>query len=524
MKNPLAGCTYDRAYQDLKGFSKNGDNFCKQLLSVLQQRANLEITYAEGLGKLAKKLAKVLDKMKVNYICGAWYCVSEGMKSTSDLHCKLGKAIQTEAINPTKRILDEHEKKKKSLDNTVEKTADVVVSNWRQQIKAKKKLKELTRDHEALFRDTENSHPLASPKTKQKLLRNLEKSATKLAKDDEDYYKKNLAACETRLTWGTTLENCHKNILDLEKERLHLLCNMLNCYSQHLSSFGHSLIACHTQMHSAVGKVDTEKDAQMLLGEKAMSVEENKTEFLLTDYYEEDSTSLIEKERRHASIKAKVLRLQKDLEKALQDKRGLERMFQAYLDMPQFSDPKNQNEITEQLSEATLKVNLLQANYFKLGSLLAEMEQKPKPTEPWNNCISKWKEKDCVHSSVMITCPVKVKDFEQTLSTRVASERGSNPSSLSATVCNSNPTPSLRPGNSDAAHPMCIALYDYQTEREDELCLKKGDVIVIHQKDDDGWWHGCLNGKRGIFPATYVEEISPCPDESLPTEEASTCY
>lgn len=43
--------------------------------------------------------------------------------------------------------------------------------------------------------------------------------------------------------------------------------------------------------------------------------------------------------------------------------------------------------------KATLKVNLLQANYFKLGSILAEMEQKPKPTEPWNNCILKWKEK-----------------------------------------------------------------------------------------------------------------------------------
>lgn len=29
---------YDRAYQDLKRFSKNGDNFCKQLMSILQQR------------------------------------------------------------------------------------------------------------------------------------------------------------------------------------------------------------------------------------------------------------------------------------------------------------------------------------------------------------------------------------------------------------------------------------------------------------------------------------------------------
>ncbi|KAF7248229.1 Nostrin, partial [Varanus komodoensis] len=150
---------YDRAYQDLKGFSKNGDHFCKQLLSILQQRAafqskqreiseyvissgyffdraNLEITYSKGLEKMANKLTKVLDKMKVNYICSAWLCVSEGMKSASGLHRELGRAIQMEAISPTSRVLDEHAKRKKALDNAVEKAAEAVISNWRQQIKA----------------------------------------------------------------------------------------------------------------------------------------------------------------------------------------------------------------------------------------------------------------------------------------------------------------------------------------------------------------------------------------------------
>uniref|UniRef100_A0A8D2LW38 Nitric oxide synthase trafficking n=1 Tax=Varanus komodoensis TaxID=61221 RepID=A0A8D2LW38_VARKO len=39
----LTSCPYDRAYQDLKGFSKNGDHFCKQLLSILQQRFDLHL-------------------------------------------------------------------------------------------------------------------------------------------------------------------------------------------------------------------------------------------------------------------------------------------------------------------------------------------------------------------------------------------------------------------------------------------------------------------------------------------------
>ncbi|KAH0621452.1 hypothetical protein JD844_022792 [Phrynosoma platyrhinos] len=506
---------YDRAYQDLKGFSKNGDNFCKQILSIFQQRASLEITYGKGLEKLANKLTKVLKKMKTNYICSTWLCVSEGMKSASDLHRKLGKDIQMEAINPTNHILVEHEKRKKALDNTVEKAADMVLSNWRQQIKAssicvlwqaKKKLKEFTKDHEALFRDTESSQPLASPKTKRKMLRNLEKSATKLAKDDEDYYKKNLAACETRLKWETTLENCHQ--ANLEKERLYLLYSMLNRYSRQLSSFGENLIACHTKIHNVVCEADADKDVQTLVKETSIPMEDTKLEFLLTDYYEEDATSLIEKERRQASIKAKVLRLQRDLEKAIQDKTGLERMLKAYTETPQFSDAKNQNDITEQLYETTLKATLLQANHFKLASVLAEIEQRPKPTQPWNNCISKWKEKDCVHSSVVFTCSMKRNHFKRTVSTRSAGEGRINSSGLPA-ASNSKPATSFNPKNGDSVCGTCTALYDYCTERDDELCLSKGDVIAIHHKEEDGWWYGSVNGKSGIFPATYVEEIPP---------------
>lgn len=40
-----------------------------------------------------------------------------------------------------------------------------------------------------------------------------------------------------------------------------------------------------------------------------------------------------------------------------------------------------------------LKLDLLQANSYKLSSVLAELEQRPKPNHPCSNCIFKWKEK-----------------------------------------------------------------------------------------------------------------------------------
>lgn len=49
--------------------------------------------------------------------------------------------------------------------------------------------------------------------------------------------------------------------------------------------------------------------------------------------------------------------------------------------------------------------------------------------------------------------------------------------------------------------------FDYAATQDDELDLKVGDVIISIKKVDAGWWEGELNGKRGMFPENFVEEI-----------------
>ena len=55
--------------------------------------------------------------------------------------------------------------------------------------------------------------------------------------------------------------------------------------------------------------------------------------------------------------------------------------------------------------------------------------------------------------------------------------------------------------------PMCRAKFDYAPQNGDELALKIGDVITVLNKQEDGWWEGTLEGRRGVFPANYVEEL-----------------
>ncbi|XP_048962217.1 nostrin isoform X4 [Canis lupus dingo] len=430
--------------------------------SSFKSRANLEISYAKGLQKLAVKFSKVLQSTQKNCLVSAWAWVSEGMKSAADLHQKLGKAIELEAIKPTHQVLSVHEKKRKSLDNEVENAANLVIGNWNQQIK---------------------------------LLSKLKKSTEKLAKEDESYYQKNLAGCAARLKWENTLENCYQSILELEKERIKLLYNNLNQYTQHISVFGQTLTTCHTQIHCAISKIDVEKDIQALMEETAVSSTENKSEFLLTDYFEEDRNNAMNKERQESSLKSKLLRLQKDIEKALRDREGLERMLKSYSKDSTFPDAESQKITAALMDETNLKLDLLQANSYKLASVLAELEQRPQPSHPCSNSIFRWKEKQQTHSYVKISRPFLMKRLENVVS-KISSGGQRLPSSSSTAS-----------GVVQIGSGLCKALYSFQARQDDELNLEKGDIVTIYRKQEEGWWFGSVNGKRGHFPAAYVEEL-----------------
>lgn len=57
----------------------------------------------------------------------------------------------------------------------------------------------------------------------------------------------------------------------------------------------------------------------------------------------------------------------------------------------------------------------------------------------------------------------------------------------------------------------CSALYDYSATEPSQLSLRKDEMITILSKADEskGWWRGeSSNGKVGIFPVTYVQEVN----------------
>ncbi|KAG0202949.1 hypothetical protein BGX28_004702 [Mortierella sp. GBA30] len=56
---------------------------------------------------------------------------------------------------------------------------------------------------------------------------------------------------------------------------------------------------------------------------------------------------------------------------------------------------------------------------------------------------------------------------------------------------------------------MVVALYDYDAQQDGDLSFKKDDRIEIVERtaSTEDWWTGKLNGRQGVFPGNYVQEV-----------------
>ncbi|XP_068560342.1 nostrin [Cebidichthys violaceus] len=542
MKDPISTCSYNQLYQNVKQFSKTGEYFCKELMTVFQQRAELELTYAKGLQKLAGKLIRASKGMSNNTTYSAWCHVSDEMYSRADAHRSLGNAFQQEAILEIRQVFDEHNKRKRPLDNAIERTGKFVTANWSEQLKIKKKLLGLTREHEALFNFVENNRQMCTEKEKQKMLNRLTKSAELQAQVDEEYFNVNMEGHQMRLKWENTLKNCYQIIQELEKQRVEVLCNILSRYNLHMSSFGQTLQHGQRQIEQTVQRVDMDKDIQTLVKENSITAEDHKAEFLMADYFEEDSKSLMAKGRRKEAIKLKLQRLEDSITKTKKDREGIEKLMRTYSENPSFSNQKNLEDTELQIDESTLKLDLLDATHYKLSVSLSELEGKPKTFHRFSESIVKWKDKDCEHSVVQLTRPVKLRrtPFRSRQSLRASiiykgpvqfvaqlksveaspstNDQVPSPATTRETVeCGSTVNGHLPHNDDDKEQAQetpelcsigkCKALYNYTPEQDDELTLIEGDLLDIYGKEENGWWFGKLHGKKGHFPSTYVEEL-----------------
>jgi Variant SH3 domain len=61
------------------------------------------------------------------------------------------------------------------------------------------------------------------------------------------------------------------------------------------------------------------------------------------------------------------------------------------------------------------------------------------------------------------------------------------------------------------------AIYDFLPSEPGGLRILKGNIITVLEYSQPQWWKGFLEGRIGLFPTSYVEELSTPSQEDIGT-------
>ncbi|KAG8233678.1 hypothetical protein J437_LFUL014120 [Ladona fulva] len=509
-----------------------------------------EAQYAKSLSKLSGKLVKA-SKEALGSVSHSWQLVGAEMEAESEIHRALSVALSEEVSKPLRTLLESHHRTRKQVEAVVEK-AGKSLAEWRAaEAKTKKHSFLCARENERLqdasllvearlgrasrassassngaekspfgssntngsVNHHNNQHHL-SEKELAKLESKRRKAEEAVRKADVEYYTFSIRAERARLEWETAVNKGSQCFQQLEEERLQNLKELAARYLANIQEVGPKLVQSSDRLTEPILRgcdVARDMSAVSTIRGSGQPIPEQ----LLPDFYAEHITLAMNRERRRQNLVKLLQLIRSDVERERRGKQGVENLARALQQTPTFGSQDSQQNVTEKLHHMCSMLTYLEAARYKVQSALAELDGRQRAPHPLAPHITVTRDRQGLQQSVLklsagdspdwtdrgkadgnsvqpdsdfdeFSSQGSDKEYQSSIAYPVISENGDNPA------------PSVG---------RCRALYDYAPNLYDELKLRPGDVINIHDKQADGWWLGELNGTIGIFPATYVEEI-----------------
>ncbi|CAL7952502.1 unnamed protein product [Xylocopa violacea] len=556
-------------FEDVRRYVKQGGDFCKELASILHERAELEATYAKGLSKLSNKLTKACAKDQGGNGAGgvneAWRCVGEEMEAAAEAHRIWGMTLGEQLAKPLRvGVAEAQGRSRKSIENSVDK-AGKSLHEWRNiATKSKKQSFACARENERLqdlarlqsisqsqqSNNKSSSHHVTE-KEANKLEARRRKAEDSSRRADTEFYTVSVRAERARLEYESTVRKGAKQMELLEEERLSALKDFANVYLAHLQTLAPRLQQSADRLAAPIRNCNVSQDVEILKN-LIRRVESNdggcNAEQLLPDFYAEHVTLAMNRERRKQALVRVLHLIRQDLERERRGREGLETLHRAFVATPAFAADESTQNVTDKLHHMRSMLLYLEAARYKVGGTLAEVEGSKRGKHPLAEHILVSRDKQGLQQSVLkIPSWAKNESFEipsddddddddddeidaglakdhdtesRHWADRTAGDGNSeNPpdeddfsdfdefSSYSEDNNNHRDVDAADTAGKIDGTEQCRAIYQYAANLNDELSLSPGDLITVHQKQADGWWIGECKGRTGIFPATYVQVI-----------------
>ncbi|XP_062138076.1 nostrin isoform X2 [Drosophila sulfurigaster albostrigata] len=412
-------------FEELRRYVKQGGDFSKELIFVLQERADSELIYSKSLSKLANKLNKAGREIPGS-VADAWRGVATEMESRSDIHRQLAASLTDELVKPLKTVVDNHHKTRKVVESNVDKAARVL-SEWRvSEAKAKKASHTAARENEKLQDAMLDVRIQKSPSiallhqgpnklAAEKELKSAEKDCVKLdnkrkkaeeavKRADVEYYTLCVRAERARVDWEMAVLRGSSQLQSSEQQRLGNMHNFVQQYARLIADMNPILGSLTSQLQPQLEACNVAKDVQVVRNIRRNS--EGPSEQLLPDFYCEHTTLAMNRERRKHSL-IKLLQLVKtDLERERRSRDGLRGLSQS------LNNQEHQN-ITDKLYHIRSMLTYLEGARLKLHSALLELDHKPRTTHPLAQHIQITRDRTGLQQSIL-KVPNWLKNNEKT--------------------------------------------------------------------------------------------------------------
>ncbi|KAK2561303.1 Nostrin [Acropora cervicornis] len=292
-----------KGYEELRKLCRQGNEFCRDVSSIFNERSKIEQSYADNLSKLAQKAQKT-SKDVIGTLKSSWESTILEMEKEAEIHRQSG----TLTARPRRLRLFVNRLK-------------------RQEVEEGPKLC-LTK---------------ISPRHLDSKSRKLADSSVKADREYRELYEKTEKA---RLEWDTAMLKFCKTSQKLEEERLTHLREMCSLYSNMLSALVPQLQQNFDNVGGEVWKINPSEDVVMeanLRGEPR-----GPSEQILYDCYEEDLEMRMNFERRKTGLERKIKLLSESLAKEKKTRA-------AYADTPDYCSEEGQQDVATQLEHGILQ-------------------------------------------------------------------------------------------------------------------------------------------------------------------------
>lgn len=367
-------------FEELKKYMRLGNDFCRDLASILLERSESELNYSKSLNKTSQRLQK-LSKDFHGDLSEAWLQVSMQFDTEADTHKAFSSALQEELVKPLKALADTQAKFRKPIELRVEKTVKNYTDKKLEDYKYRSRCFQLVKDIEkSMYSLDEAQKGVGGKPPNQKEIQRLEaqivKSKEQLEKSEVKYHKACAAVELARQDWQTEILKCCNQMQTLEMDRISQLEQLIKKLTLQVNLLSKKML----KVVDVFQNIKIDVDADLKLACKKYGTGANDQEISLYDVYSENTKNMMNRERRVANLQKWNDMLAADVHAQVRSRQGLDKVKTFAKENPNFGG-NNEADIGLKFESVRLLQYLFEASLYKVQMALADLSEKPaKPT------------------------------------------------------------------------------------------------------------------------------------------------